>query len=100
MNRGSRGLQYGAGDDREVQCGFGLFAAVKRALAMVRHESVPHGGLLKCVSEPYTIFSVLFQSIETLSIVRQLGPKILQAFVGFFLFGWDELLLRHFCIVL
>lgn len=48
---------------------------------------------------PYIIFSVYFQAIEPLPIVCQLDPKILQAFMGFFLFAWNKFLLRHFRVV-
>ena len=98
--KGFRALQYDAGVDRRVQCGSVLFAAAEYVLAKGKVDiSSALGGLQQYIREPYTVCSICFQAVKTLSIVCQLDSKILQAFIRFFLFGCYKLLFCHFRIV-
>lgn len=48
----------------------------------------------------YAFFPVFLQPVEVLAVVEELGPEVLEALVGLFLFGGDELPLGHLGVVI
>lgn len=47
----------------------------------------------------YTIFAVFFQTVECLPVFEEVGAESLDTFMGFLLFGGDQLLFGGFGVV-
>lgn len=107
MGRGW-GARIARRDFRVWRCGGGVGRGVRRGCARFAEivERVRSGGLLWCkggigkgMGHAHTVVPIVFQTIKFLSIIDELGAKVLDPFAGFFLFGWDQLFLRHFGVI-
>lgn len=47
----------------------------------------------------YTVFAVFFQTVECLPVFEEVGAESLDTFMGFLLFGGDQLLFGGFGVV-
>lgn len=114
--RGGAAVAEKGGGGRERLLGVGVFggggvvgaaaeefsAGLRRLLEGLRishfvalYERV--GG--KRLERAYAVFAVFFQTGECLPVVQEIGAEGFDAFLGFFLFCWDELLFGGFGVV-